>query len=71
MPKENKNPKLRNYDPRFIYSLVVKRYFSEMKTKIEIAEELGLSRFKVARLNTDCRMPLCSLFLNPGLRRNN
>lgn len=50
MPKENKNPKLRNYDPRFIYSLVVKRYFSEMKTKIEIAEELGLSRFKVARL---------------------
>ncbi|MBZ4768257.1 hypothetical protein HU131_23390, partial [Salmonella enterica subsp. enterica serovar Typhimurium] len=50
MPKENKNPKLRNYDPRFIYSLVVKRYFSEMKTKVEIAEELGLSRFKVARL---------------------
>ena len=50
MPKQNENPKLRNYDPRFIYSLVVKRYFSEMKTKIEIAEELGLSRFKVARL---------------------
>ncbi|ENF1239659.1 hypothetical protein ACEPCY_001695 [Salmonella enterica subsp. enterica serovar Infantis] len=50
MPKENKNPKLCNYDPRFIYSLVVKRYFSEMKTKVEIAEELGLSRFKVARL---------------------
>ncbi|XBS71891.1 sugar-binding domain-containing protein [Acerihabitans sp. KWT182] len=39
-----------DYDPRYIYSLVVRRYFADMKTKIEIAEELGISRFKVARL---------------------
>lgn len=29
---------------------MVRRYFADMKTKIEIAEELGVSRFKVARL---------------------
>lgn len=53
MPKENKHLQRQNYDPRYIYSLVVKRYFSEMKTKIEIAKELGISRFKVARLIDD------------------
>lgn len=52
--KENdeteKNSRWQGYDPRYIYSLVVRRYFADMKTKIEIAEELGVSRFKVARL---------------------
>lgn len=50
MPKQKKNTRWLDYDPRYLYSLVVRRYFAEMKTKIEIAEELGLSRFKVARL---------------------
>ncbi|WP_058911389.1 sugar-binding transcriptional regulator [Entomohabitans teleogrylli] len=50
MPKQKTSNRWKNYDPRYIYSLVVRRYFSEMKTKIEIAEELGVSRFKVARL---------------------
>ncbi|MGP2522403.1 sugar-binding transcriptional regulator [Pantoea ananatis] len=50
MPKLNKNKKWSGYDPRYIYSLVVRRYFLEMKTKTEIAEELGISRFKAARL---------------------
>ena len=31
-------------------STVVRRYFVEMKTKTEIAEELEISRFKAARL---------------------
>ena len=50
MTKQNKNSRWQGYDPRYIYSLVVRRYFADMKTKIEIAEELGVSRFKVARL---------------------
>ncbi len=50
MPKSKKSTRWSDYDPRYIYSLVVRRYFAEMKTKIEIAEELGVSRFKVARL---------------------
>lgn len=50
MPKQIKNSRWQDYDPRYIYSLVVRRYFADMKTKIEIAEELGVSRFKVARL---------------------
>ncbi|WP_233980831.1 sugar-binding transcriptional regulator [Pectobacterium versatile] len=50
MAKQKKNSRWQDYDPRYIYSLVVRRYFSDMKTKIEIAEELGISRFKVARL---------------------
>lgn len=50
MPKQKKNTRWSDYDPRYVYSLVVRRYFAEMKTKIEIAEELGVSRFKVARL---------------------
>ena len=29
---------------------VARRYYLEGKSKIEIAEELGMSRFKVARL---------------------
>lgn len=47
---ETENSRWQGYDPRYIYSLVVRRYFADMKTKIEIAEELGVSRFKVARL---------------------
>ena len=50
MTKQKKNSRWQDYDPRYIYSLVVKRYFADMKMKIEIAEELGISRFKVARL---------------------
>lgn len=50
MTKQKKTAAGRSYDPRYIYSLVVRRYFADMKTKIEIAEELGVSRFKVARL---------------------
>lgn len=50
MPKTKALPRWQNADPRYIYSLVARRYFSEMKTKVEIAEELGVSRFKVARL---------------------
>lgn len=50
MTKQKKNSRWQGYDPRYIYSLVVRRYFADMKTKIEIAEELGVSRFKVARL---------------------
>lgn len=50
MPKQKMNPRWKNADPRYVYSLVARRYFAEMKTKIEIAEELGVSRFKVARL---------------------
>ncbi len=50
MPKQKMNPRWKNLDPRYVYSLVARRYFAEMKTKIEIAEELGVSRFKVARL---------------------
>ncbi|HIH0446225.1 TPA: sugar-binding transcriptional regulator [Vibrio cholerae] len=51
MAKEkSKNSRWLDADPRFIYSLVVRRYFAEMKTKIEIADEIGVSRFKVARL---------------------
>lgn len=50
MTKTDKHHRWLNADPRIIYSLVVRRYFAEMKTKIEIAEEIGVSRFKVARL---------------------
>ena len=50
MTKTDKHNRWLNADPRIIYSLVVRRYFAEMKTKIEIAEEIGVSRFKVARL---------------------
>lgn len=50
MTKQKKNSRWQAYDSCYIYSLVVRRYFAEMKTKIEIAEELGISRFKVARL---------------------
>lgn len=50
MTKPQKSARWQDYDPRYIYSLVVRRYFADMKTKIEIAEELGMSRFKVARL---------------------
>lgn len=50
MPKTKTNPRWQNSDPRYVYSLVARRYFAEMKTKVEIAEELGVSRFKVARL---------------------
>ncbi|VFS77135.1 Transcriptional regulator, contains sigma factor-related N-terminal domain [Raoultella terrigena] len=50
MPKRIKNSRWSGYDPRYIYSLVVRRYFVEMKTKTEIAEELEISRFKAARL---------------------
>ncbi|WP_406811725.1 hypothetical protein [Escherichia coli] len=41
MTKQKKNSRWQGYDPRYIYSLVVRRYFADMKTKIEIAEELG------------------------------
>lgn len=50
MAKQKMNPRWQNSDPRYIYSLVARRYFAEMKTKIEIAEELGVSRFKASRL---------------------
>lgn len=50
MPKSKAPSRWQHSDPRYIYSLVARRYFAEMKTKIEIAEELGVSRFKVARL---------------------
>ncbi|WP_312946144.1 sugar-binding domain-containing protein [Superficieibacter sp.] len=50
MAKQKNTARWQDYDPRYIYSLVVRRYFADMKTKIEIAEELGISRFKVARL---------------------
>ncbi|MBY4890731.1 hypothetical protein K5Y32_22665 [Pantoea sp. DY-15] len=50
MSKRNKNSRWSGYDLRYIYSLVVRRYFVEMKTKTEIAEELEISRFKAARL---------------------
>ncbi|HEF8772498.1 TPA: hypothetical protein RG734_001491 [Providencia stuartii] len=50
MPEQKMKNRWQHSDPRYIYSFVAKRYFSEMKTKIEIAEELGVSRFKVARL---------------------
>ncbi|PIJ49980.1 hypothetical protein BL250_17310 [Erwinia sp. OLTSP20] len=50
MPGQKKRSRWSDYDPRYIYSLVVRRYFAEMKTKVEIAEEIGVSRFKVARL---------------------
>lgn len=40
-------------NPKYIHSYVAKQYFVEMKTKSEIAEELGLSRFKIARLITE------------------
>lgn len=39
-----------NFNMDYVYTLIVKRYFVDMKTKIEIANELGVSRFKVARL---------------------
>ncbi len=50
MAKSKKDDRWLLADPRFIYSFVVRRYFAEMKTKVEIAEEIGVSRFKVARL---------------------
>jgi len=50
MSKPRKNSRWSGYDLRYIYSLVVRRYFVEMKTKTEIAEELEISRFKAARL---------------------
>lgn len=53
MSKTIVNPRWQKSDPRYLYSLVVRRYFAEMKTKVEIAEELGVSRFKVARLIDD------------------
>lgn len=50
MPRTKVPSRWQHSDPRYLYSLVARRYFAEMKTKIEIAEELGVSRFKVARL---------------------
>lgn len=50
MPRTKAPSRWQHSDPRYLYSLVARRYFAEMKTKIEIAEELGVSRFKVARL---------------------
>ncbi|WP_434586989.1 sugar-binding transcriptional regulator [Klebsiella sp. R390] len=50
MPRTKTPSRWQHSDPRYLYSLVARRYFAEMKTKVEIAEELGVSRFKVARL---------------------
>ncbi|WP_226950940.1 sugar-binding transcriptional regulator [Rouxiella sp. S1S-2] len=47
---ENNSKKWLSDNPKYIYSFVAKKYFSEMKTKSEIADEMGISRFKVARL---------------------
>ena len=35
MTKQKKNSRWQGYDPRYIYSLVVRRYFADMKTKID------------------------------------
>jgi DNA-binding transcriptional regulator LsrR (DeoR family) len=35
---------------RILIASVARRYYLENRSKIEIAEELGLSRFKVARM---------------------
>ncbi len=50
---EDKSNKWLSDNPKYIYSFVAKRYFSDMKTKSEIADEMGISRFKVARLLTE------------------
>jgi len=47
---ENNSKKWLSDNPKYIYSFVAKKYFAEMKTKSEIADEMGISRFKVARL---------------------
>jgi DNA-binding transcriptional regulator LsrR (DeoR family) len=40
---------------------VARRYYLEGRSKVEIAEELGLSRFKVARLLDTARARVKSL----------
>lgn len=47
---DKKKPDFNSMNLEYVYSLIVRRYFVEMKTKVEIAQELGVSRFKVARL---------------------
>lgn len=47
---DKKKPDFNSMNLDHVYSLIVRRYFVEMKTKVEIAKELGISRFKVARL---------------------
>lgn len=34
MTKQKKNSRWQGYDPRYIYSLVVRRYFADMKTDL-------------------------------------
>lgn len=53
MHKQNKSTKHFFNNPKYIYSFIARQYFVEMKTKSEIADELGISRFKVARLITE------------------
>lgn len=53
MTKSNKPIKQFFNNPKYIHSFVAKQYFVEMKTKSEIADDLGISRFKVARLITE------------------
>ena len=58
MTKQKKNSRWQGYDPRYIYSLVVRRYFADMKTKIEGNDSNLLIVFYVQIMPDDFVMQL-------------
>ncbi|WP_373818240.1 sugar-binding transcriptional regulator [Glaesserella sp.] len=68
MTVQNKHLAALKDNPKYIYSFVTKQYFIEMKNKSEIADELGISRFKVARLITEAIEKEYVRFIFPKLQ---